>query len=121
MLLLVSWFAGCSAEEEVAPPLPPAPEILPVVKERKLEIPTTAPTSGEDIAGGGVVADTPAVGGAPTEGAAPPPEDGFNPISVPQGPRDGGGVTWKGVKSKPSEQTKGKQWDTIDGKPPKDL
>ncbi len=61
----------------------------PLEVEDGLEIPSTPPTMGEPIAEGGAKEVVP----------APAPEK-WNPVSMPQGQREGGGVRWEGVKKK---------------------
>ena len=66
-----------------APVEPVAEEVAEPVEEEP-----RVPMSGDPIADGGV---------KPTA-----PED-WNPISVPQGPRESGGVRWEGVKGSPTD------------------
>jgi hypothetical protein len=90
---------GCFSDplSAIAPvaEVPPAPEPAP------LEVPTTPPMDGAKITGDGAPAEATAGssgGGAVASGeptAKPPAE--YNPISVPQGPRESGGVKWEGV------------------------
>jgi hypothetical protein len=81
------------AEEEATPvvvaPATPAP----------MQIPTTPPMSGEPIANGGVRE-------APAPGAPPADARDFQPVSTPQGPREGGGVKWDHVKTAPTQPQK---------------
>lgn len=63
-----------------------------------VEVPTTPPMDGAKITGEATVAaDEPAPAAAPAP--APPPAP-FNPVSVPQGPREEGGVQWEGVSKR---------------------
>jgi hypothetical protein len=85
--------SGCTGT-----PAPPAEDPEPVeavapATPRPLEIPTTPPMSGEPIAGGGARAD------APAPGAPPADARDFQPVSIPLGPREGGGVRWDNVKT----------------------
>jgi len=85
--------AAPPTEEEpvqVAAPTPPRP----------MQIPTTPPMSGEPIANGGVRPDAPAAGAPPADARD------FQPVSIPQGPREGGGVRWDNVRTAPSNPVK---------------
>jgi hypothetical protein len=71
---------------------------IPAPAPASFEVPTTPPTDGAKITGeGSVAADEPVVGAAPAP-ASPPAE--YNPVSVPQGPRQEGGVQWEGVNKR---------------------
>jgi hypothetical protein len=72
--------------------LPPAPEPVPA------EAPTAEVAAAEVAA-----AEVPPAAGSPAEeipAVAPPSPTTFNPISIPEGPREGDGVRWEGVKVK---------------------
>lgn len=66
---------------------PPPPEPAP------LEIPAAPPMDGEKVTGEATAPEPASAGGAPPAG---PPKE-FNPVSIPQGPRQEGGVKWEGV------------------------
>ena len=95
---MLPWLAitilACGAEEAevVAPPEPAPTEVVEAVAP-ELEMPEGVPEGGDDIAGGGLK-DIPDPN-APIR----PPDDGFNPVTIPQGRREGG-VSWDGVKKK---------------------
>ena len=85
--------SGCTGT-----PAPPAEEddtvqVIAPAAPHRLEIPTTPPMSGEPIATGGARAD------APEPGHPPADARDFQPVSIPLGPREGGGVRWKNVKT----------------------
>lgn len=90
---MVAWtvmLAGCFAdlfpEAPVAPDTTPAPVADVETEPEKLEIPAQAGATTADVGSGGGEKEAPAVK--------------WNPISIPQGPREGGGVRWEGVKRK---------------------
>lgn len=85
--------ASIGLEPVKAEPPPPAPA--------PLEIPTTPPMDGEKITGEGSAPppEAPAAGAGGGAPPAPPPA-AFNPISIPQGPREEGGVKWEGVSKR---------------------
>jgi hypothetical protein len=59
-----------------------------------VDVPTTPPMDGAKITGEATVAAD-----EPAPAPAPPPA-AFNPVSVPQGPREEGGVQWEGVSKR---------------------
>jgi hypothetical protein len=107
MVSFVTLLAGCglldmfeAAEQE---PLEVVEEVPMQADPAALEVPDQAPMDGADIASGGLK-DPPREAPDPDAPVAVAPED-WNPVSTPQGPREGGGVKWKGVKTMPKGDT----------------
>jgi hypothetical protein len=98
---LVACLTDPLASVGLEPTAPRAEEALPEPKE--LVIPTTPPMDGAKITGEGSQPEAaPSQGGASaTAGEVPPPVE-YNPISIPQGPRQSGGVKWEGVSKRGS-------------------
>ncbi len=93
-----TWLA-CMTDPLAAVGIQPVAEIPPPAPAT-LEVPTTPPMDGAKITGeGAVAADEPVAAGGAAPAPTPPPA-AFNPVSVPQGPREEGGVQWEGVSKR---------------------
>jgi hypothetical protein len=103
--------AACLTDPLASVGLDPAASVpieAPPPEPAALEIPTTPPMDGAKITGEGAPTDeagSSGAGGAVVAGEdAPPPKppSEYNPISIPQGPRQSGGVKWEGVSTRGS-------------------
>ena len=83
---------GCS--DDLLQPVVPPPEprrsstVGDAPKRRDLQIPSRPPAENGEAATGEQAVPV------------PDPEPKWNPVSIPQGPRPGTGVRWKGVKKR---------------------
>jgi hypothetical protein len=103
--------AACLTDPLASVGLDPAASVpieAPPPEPAALEIPTTPPMDGAKITGEGAPSDEGGGGGGAggggggvADGAPPPkPPSEYNPISIPQGPRQSGGVKWEGVSKR---------------------